>query len=815
MSQNRAAEQTSLHLCLHDYRNHIVRCTHDCDFVAFTGSSETARRVIGQLSGREFLLASGAGHNPVIVVAGADIKEAAERIVRLCLYNQGQDCCAPSSILCEEPLAEQLSEAVISLLLKVEQEDRVLELWDRVIGPNTDPDHPARVAGWLQEFVGYILYGGAVDVESKLIEPTVIRVPLANGACDREWFAPIIVIQPYETYAQLQGYFDTGRYRRNSMYLTIFGPDPSYVNDAKLLGHSEDTILRNLDLHEHEKGDEPYGGYGTDASYFCIGGVKLARPILPHVDIARCVLAPRLENDGSSCPSTVRRALSVRKLRASTMKETKSQILPAAAERRLAKIDRLRASGIDPYPARLQRTHRNVDVHEKFLTLEAGGKSHTAVSVAGRVLAIRNSGMFVDVSDGSAKMQLYFNLRNLNDALRFTLECLDIGDFIGCSGTVRRTNRGELTVDVANAAIVAKALRELPEKYHGLTDVETRYRKRYLDLVANQSARDALHTRARIVSSIRRYFEHEGYIEVETPMLQSIYGGATARPFVTHHNALDIDLYLRIAPELYLKRLLIGGLSDRVFELNRNFRNEGISTRHNPEFTMLEAYEAFADYNRMMRILEELVESCCIAVGTMEGVLWDGRTIDLKPPFRRLSMVDEASAILGEDLRLITADAQARRLVSRRLGRDLGDAMTWGEAIVQLFAELVEKSLVEPTHVTDFPADISPLAKRSVEDERIAERFETFCLGMEIANAFSEMNDPVAQRAIFEGQVKVAQSSGEFDRVLDTDFLEALEYGMPPAGGLGVGVDRLVMILTGMASIREVIAFPTLRPRSD
>jgi lysyl-tRNA synthetase class 2 len=480
---------------------------------------------------------------------------------------------------------------------------------------------------------------------------------------------------------------------------------------------------------------------------------------------------------------------------------------------RRAKADQLRRDGIDPYPARWQRTLRNADVQKQFADLPAGESSGTEVGVAGRVLAIRNSGMFIDLNDGSGRLQVYFNIKDLSEPLQRVLASLDLGDFLGAAGTVRRTKRGELTVDVTAAAILAKALRAPPEKYHGLADVETRYRKRYLDLIANESSRDVLLARARMIASIRRYFEENGYIEVETPMLQTIYGGAAARPFRTHHNTLDLDLYLRIAPELYLKRLLVGGLSDRIFEINRNFRNEGISTRHNPEFTMLEAYEAYADYERMMALFEGMVERCCLAVRGTTLISVDGTSADLKPPFRRLSMVDAASAALGEDLRAMD-DQQARAAAERRLGRELDRGSGWGDAVEQLFTELVETTLVEPTHVIDFPSAISPLAKRSVADERIAERFETFCLGMEIANAFSEMNDPVAQRDILEAQVKLAHQRGEHESVLDGDFLEALEHGMPPAGGLGVGIDRLAMMLTGSASIREVIAFPTMRPRA-
>ena len=482
-----------------------------------------------------------------------------------------------------------------------------------------------------------------------------------------------------------------------------------------------------------------------------------------------------------------------------------------AVEARRTKLGQLRNKGVDPYPARWARADRNVDVQKRFADLPAGESAPEQVHVAGRVMALRNSGMFIDLHDGTGKVQAYFNLKQLSEPLRTLIDNIDLGDFLGVAGSVRRTKRGELTVDAADAAMLAKALRPPPEKYHGLADVEIRYRKRYLDLIANESTREKLLIRASTISTIRHFFEERGFTEVETPMLQAIYGGAAARPFVTHHNTLNLDLFLRIAPELYLKRLLVGGLSDRIFEINRNFRNEGISTRHNPEFTMLEAYEAYADHTRMMALFEAMVERCCLSVRGTTILTIEGGDVDLKPPFRRLSMVDAASEVLGDDLRSLD-DEQARRLASQRIGLGLEEGQGWGDVVEQIFSRFVESKLVAPTHVIDFPAAISPLAKRNPQDDRIAERFETFCLGMEIANAFSEMNDPVAQRLILEHQLKLARGRGEFDSVLDNDFLEALEHGMPPAGGLGVGIDRLVMLLTGATSIREVIAFPTLRP---
>jgi lysyl-tRNA synthetase class 2 len=359
---------------------------------------------------------------------------------------------------------------------------------------------------------------------------------------------------------------------------------------------------------------------------------------------------------------------------------------------------------------------------------------------------------------------------------------------------------------------LTKTLLPPPEKYHGVTDTELRYRKRYVDFIASADSRQILLTRYKLISAVRSFLTAEGFLEVETPILQPIYGGATAEPFRTHHNTLDMDLYLRIAPELYLKRLLVGGISDKIFELNRNFRNEGLSTRHNPEFTMLEVYQAFADAGVMMDLLERMMAFAVTdATGSARVKLGDTE-IEIKPPFPRLSMIDEASRALGVDFRNENDLGKLRPLVAGILKQEVDNQATWGELVALVFETKCEAKLIEPTHVVDFPADISPLAKRSAADPRIAERFETYCFGMEIANAFSEMNDPLAQRRILEQQVLAAERNKELNKQVDEDFLEALEYGMPPSGGLGVGIDRLAMIAAGVSSIREVIAFPTVRP---
>jgi lysyl-tRNA synthetase class 2 len=482
---------------------------------------------------------------------------------------------------------------------------------------------------------------------------------------------------------------------------------------------------------------------------------------------------------------------------------------------RRATAEKLVRQGIDPYPPKVPRSHSNRTVQKTYEGLAAGETVEGLVSVAGRVSSIRNSGMFVDIFDGTGKLQLYFDTKNGPPAANSVLADLDLGDILAASGRMRRTKRGELTLDVAEAQMATKSLRQPPEKYHGITDVELRTRKRYLDFLSNEESRAKIVVRSRLITAVRRFLTDRDFLEVETPMLQPIYGGAAARPFRTHHNTLNLTLYLRIAPELYLKRLIVGGVSDRIFELNRNFRNEGISTRHNPEFTMLEVYQAFADYKDIMSLLEEMLRSVIAEATGGTRVKINDHEIDFADPFRQLSMVDEASKALDIDFRHSDDLPSLRRQVSDALRREVDPAATWGDLVELAFEQKVEVTLLNPTHVIDFPAEISPLAKRSPHDPRLAERFETYIYGMEIANAFSEMNDPVRQREILVAQVEAAHARGEVENELDNDFLEALEYGMPPTGGLGVGIDRLAMIATGSSSIREVIAFPTVRPMRE
>jgi lysyl-tRNA synthetase, class II len=476
---------------------------------------------------------------------------------------------------------------------------------------------------------------------------------------------------------------------------------------------------------------------------------------------------------------------------------------------RIGKRESLEALGIDPYPYSFERTHEARQLELCYAGLAAGVETEDRVRVAGRIRAMRNSGMFIDLHDASGKIQIFCHRDLLGAETMGIVRLLDIGDLIGVEGLVRRTPRGELTVNATGVAVLAKALRPLPEKYHGLADIELRYRQRYLDLIMNPQSRDTLLRRSRVVAAFRGHLSERGYVEVETPMLHTIPGGASAKPFVTHHNALDIDLYLRIAPELHLKRLLVGGLADKLFEINRCFRNEGLSPRHNPEFTMLELYEAYVDYTAMMKLTEDLITTAAEAV---IGTLRFGTEIDLSAPWPRRSMAELVQAATGVDF-LALDSAEAAREAAARVGAALTGGENWGQALEAAFAARVEDTLIQPIHVTGFPRDISPLAKSDRNDPRLVERFETYIYGWEIANAFSELNDPQDQRERFEAQMRARAAGDEEAQLLDEDYVTALEYGLPPCGGLGIGIDRLVMLLTDSPSIRDVIAFPTLRPR--
>ena len=476
---------------------------------------------------------------------------------------------------------------------------------------------------------------------------------------------------------------------------------------------------------------------------------------------------------------------------------------------RRGKLEELRRRGVDPFPPRFPVDGSVGQLVTRFAdrdaaALEAGA---SRARVAGRVTAIRRHGKatFIDLSDGQARIQVYIKRDVIGDEGFALLETLDLGDFWGVEGTVFRTRTGELSVRAERATVLAKALQPWPEKWHGLTDRESRARQRYLDLATNPDSRRVFLARAAIVREIRTFLDARGFVEVETPMMQPIPGGATARPFLTHHNTLDMDLFLRIAPELYLKRLVVGGL-ERVYEINRNFRNEGISTQHNPEFTMLEFYCAYAGYEDLMTLTEELVGGVAEKVAGGTALRWGDRTLDLARPWRRLSMRDAVLAhsdVAADDLsERASLEATARRLGVADVGR-----LSSGKLLAEIFEATAEPQLQDPTFILDFPADISPLAKRKPSAPDLTERFELYVAGMELANAFTELNDPDDQRCRFEEQVRVGGG------VVDEDYVLALEHGMPPTAGEGIGIDRLVMVMTDSHSIRDVILFPLLRPR--
>ena len=479
---------------------------------------------------------------------------------------------------------------------------------------------------------------------------------------------------------------------------------------------------------------------------------------------------------------------------------------------RLAKHEAILAG--DGYPYRFERSDYASDLHERYGSLQAGEETTDQATVAGRLMALRRMGklVFAVLQDGTGRIQLFVDKRTLGEKGFAQFGELDIGDWVGASGVMITTKKGEVSVRIDSFELLAKALRPLPEKWHGLQDVEMRSRRRYVDLMVNQDARRIALTRARVISELRRQFEDRGYIEVETPVLLSQATGALARPFQTHHNALEQDMYLRIATELFLKRLVVGGL-ERVFEIGRIFRNEGVDSTHNPEFTMLESYEAFADYNDIMDMVEEMIAACAVVATGSTEITYQGRKLDLSPPYRRVRMVDLVAEAVGEPVGFDRPLNEMRDLADRH---GLEPDLTWGHGkiIDQLFEELVADDIWEPTYVLDHPKETSPLAREHRNDPNLTERYELFIAGAEYANAFSELNDPLDQRARFEQQALARAEGDEEAHPIDEDYILALEYGLPPTGGLGIGVDRLVMLLTDQHHIREVILFPTLRPEA-
>jgi len=481
---------------------------------------------------------------------------------------------------------------------------------------------------------------------------------------------------------------------------------------------------------------------------------------------------------------------------------------------RREKLERLRARGIEPFALRFDRDATAAGLAERFAGLEPGASSGDVVRVAGRLVGLREHGKlsFGVLRDGAADVQLFLAEESLGSDAYAGLEDLDLGDWLGAEGEVVRTKRGELSVRPSTLVLLSKSLRPLPEKWHGLRDVELRFRRRYLDLATNEEVRTRLAARARMLAALRDHLDGLGFVEVETPVLQPVPGGGLARPFVTHHEALDIDMYLRIAPELYLKRLLVGGM-ERVYEIGRTFRNEGISPKYNPEFTMLEAYQAYGSYEDMMELTEGLVKASAEAVNGSLMYSWRETEVDLARPWRRITLHAAVAEATGRET---TLDTPADELQGIADEREVGYDPAWpaGKLVVELFEKLVEPNLVEPTIVKDFPREVSPLARPHRDDPRVTEHFDLIMGGVEITPAYSELTDPDEQRARFEMQRAQAAAGDEEAHPFDEEFLVALEHGMPPAGGMGLGVDRLLMVLTDAPSLREVILFPALRPEA-
>jgi lysyl-tRNA synthetase class 2 len=479
------------------------------------------------------------------------------------------------------------------------------------------------------------------------------------------------------------------------------------------------------------------------------------------------------------------------------------------------KLARLRARGIDPYPPRVARTHASTDAVAAFEAWEAAGAQGDApaVSVTGRITALRDMGKaaFLDLRDGAGRIQCYVKKDIIGADAYAGLADLDLGDFLGITGPLFRTRTQEITVEAREYAVLAKSLRPPPEKYHGVEDVEIRYRQRYLDLMANADAREIFRTRAAVVAGIRRYLDDRGFMEVETPVLQPEAGGAAATPFVTHFRALDQDFFLRISLELHLKRLVVGGF-DRVYEMGRIFRNEGLGWKYNPEFTMIEIYQAYADYHDIARLIEEMVSSVAQQVLGTTMVQYGEHTLDLAPPWRRVTMHEALIEHAGIDFEELRTREKLLEELQRR-SFDVDPGWSWSKLLDEVVSHYVEPKLIQPTFLMDYPKEISPLAKNKPGAPGLVERFELFCAGFEMANAYTELNDPVDQRERFETQARLAAAGLEEVETLDEDYLVALEHGMPPTGGMGMGIDRLVMLLTGNETIREVILFPQLRKK--
>lgn len=491
--------------------------------------------------------------------------------------------------------------------------------------------------------------------------------------------------------------------------------------------------------------------------------------------------------------------------------EPKTEGLTDPRAARIAKRDAYKAAGKNPYAYNYPKTHDAGALQEKYAELPNGEETTDEVAVAGRVMAMRNGGMFIDLKDTTGRIQIFCHKDSMSEEQLANLDYLDLGDIVGAKGTIRRTPRGELSVRATEIELVTKSLEPLPEKHHGLTDVETRYRQRYLDLIMNDDSATKLLTRAEVIAFLREYMRKLGAVEMENPILHPIMGGASAKPFMTHHNALDTTFYLKVAAELYLKRLLVGGLTDHVFEIGRYFRNEGISPKHNPEFTMMEGNVLWWDYEDVMKFVETLLSDLVkhLNNGSTKTVYGE-HELDFAGPWARETMCGSIEKRTG--LNPLDYDRDALAAKAKELKCEIAPTMKWGEIVAELFDVHVEHTLIQPTHITHLPYDVSPLSKLDKEDPRLTERFESFCNGWEICNAFTEQNDPEIQQASFDAQAAMREAGDEEAQMVDDDYVTALKVGLPPNGGYGIGIDRLVMLLTDSANIREIIAFPTLKP---
>ncbi|MDM5205506.1 lysine--tRNA ligase [Cytobacillus kochii] len=482
---------------------------------------------------------------------------------------------------------------------------------------------------------------------------------------------------------------------------------------------------------------------------------------------------------------------------------------------RREKMNSLREQGVDPFGKRFDRTHQSQQLVEEYSQFEKEEleEKEIPVTIAGRIMTKRGKGKagFAHIQDLSGQIQLYVRKDAVGEEAYEVFTSADLGDIVGVSGVLFKTKVGELSVKAKQFELLTKALRPLPDKFHGLKDVEQRYRQRYLDLIMSEESKHTFITRSRIIQSMRRYLDDQGYLEVETPMMHAIAGGASAKPFITHHNALDMELYMRIAIELHLKRLIVGGM-EKVYEIGRVFRNEGVSTRHNPEFTMIELYEAYADYRDIMSLTENLIAHIAKEVLGSTTVQYGEHEINLKPEWKRLHMVDAVKEYTGVDFWKETSVDEARALAKEH-GVEITEHMQYGHIVNEFFEQKVEEKLIQPTFIFGHPVEISPLAKKNENDPRFTDRFELFIVTREHANAFTELNDPIDQKERFEAQLKEREQGNDEAHMMDNDFIEALEYGMPPTGGLGIGVDRLVMLLTNAASIRDVLLFPHMRQK--